>query len=98
MKSSYRLQAAVTELSLLPESVSPIAASELLIGGLFKAEAVAGECVIGLVGFMSLSCLSAILLALDLFLLEIGEDVDVPSSLMRNFSIWFSLVRVCVSA
>jgi hypothetical protein len=37
------LQAAAAELSPPTASVSPLAASELLIGGLFKAEAVAGE-------------------------------------------------------
>jgi len=88
-------QTAATELSPHPESVSPLAISELMIGVLCKADAVAGVCVMGLVGFMSLSCLSTIWSALHLFLLL---DVDVPSSLMRNFNIWFSLVSVCVSA
>lgn len=69
MKLSYRLQTAAIELSPPLTSVSPLVASELLIGGLINAEAVAGECVMGLVGFMSVSCLSAILSALHLFLL-----------------------------
>jgi len=69
MKLFDHLQTAATELSPPPESLSPLGSSDVLIGGLTKAEAVAGECVMGLVGFMSLSSLSAILLALHIILL-----------------------------